>query len=89
LGISLYFQPQKPLHDVAPGGVGADGQPPAGKQLRGQVMRPVEPALEGLLPGKGFSLVGIVVVPVPEPGTGLLVMGGALGLAGVRGRRRF
>ena len=35
------------------------------------------------------SPVGIVVVPVPEPGTSLLVMGGALGLAGVRGRRRF
>ena len=43
----------------------------------------------GLGAGRGFFPVGIVVVPVPEPGTSLLVMGGALGLAGVRGRRRF
>jgi len=33
--------------------------------------------------------VGIAVVPVPEPGTGLLVMVGVLGLAAVRGRRRL
>jgi hypothetical protein len=57
----------------------------------GQRLLTINPATGTFLTNIGFgyagSVSGIAFAPVPEPGTGLLVMSGVLGMAARRRRR--